>query len=78
MWPNWCVTSNPITATQTDNNVTAEAKVRRFGRWAFTAGKGRTDNQADGSKKCNREEIVILSQLERHSLHLPVFLSNAT
>jgi hypothetical protein len=40
--------------------------------------KGRPVNQADGSEKCKHEEIVILSQLERHSLHLPVFLSNAT
>jgi len=40
--------------------------------------KGRPVNQADGSEKCKHEEIVILSQLERRTLHLPVFLSNAT
>lgn len=34
--------------------------------------------QADGSEKCKHEEIVILLQLERRTLHLPVFLSNAT
>jgi len=39
--------------------------------------KGRPVNQADGSEKCKHEEIVILSQLERRTLHLPVFLSNA-
>ena len=40
--------------------------------------KGRPVNQADGSEKCKHEEIVILLQLERRTLHLPVFLSNAT
>ena len=43
----------------------------------FHGAKGRPVNRADGSEKCKHEEIVILSQLERRTLHLPVFLSNA-
>ena len=47
--------------------------------WAlvFHGRKGRPVRQVDGSEKCKHEEIVILSQLERRTLHLPVFLSNA-
>ena len=40
--------------------------------------KVRPVQRADGSEKCKHEEIVILSQLEMLTLHLPVFLSNAT
>ena len=44
----------------------------------FHGAKGRPVNRADGSEKCKHEEIVILLQLERRTLHLPVFLSNTT
>lgn len=40
--------------------------------------KIRPHRRAGGSKKCKHEEIVILLQMERLTLHLPVFLSNAT
>jgi hypothetical protein len=55
---------------------------RSKGETGWTLGihgcKGRPVHRADGSEKCKHEEIVILSQLERCTLHLPVFLSNAT
>jgi len=40
--------------------------------------KGRPHRGGEGSEKCKHEEIVILSQLERLTLNLPVFLNIAT
>ena len=44
----------------------------------FHGVKGRPFGRAVGSEKCKHEEIVILSQLERLTLNLPVFLNIAT
>jgi hypothetical protein len=56
-WPNWCVTSNPITTTQTDNNVTAEAKVRGVGRWDFTAPKVGQSIERMGQKNASMKKL---------------------
>ena len=57
MWPNWCVTSNPITATQTVNNVTAETNVKRGGRWKFTTPKVGQSIKRMGQKSASMKKL---------------------
>jgi hypothetical protein len=60
------------------NKATAEASLKSGWRGFLTAYEGKPIDRAKTSDKCKHEEIVILSQLEWHTLHLPVFLNFAT